>query len=248
VPPATHRLITIPLSHYCERARWALDRAGVDYVEEPHLQGFHARAVRRAGGRRTTPVLVTPHTVLADSADIVRFAVESCGGTRLAEPASEAMRELEKRHADRLGVETRRLAYHLLLPERRVLLEHNNRGAPLHQRLGVRLTFPLLARTLRRYLRIDESTAARARQRIAEDFDEVAALLSDSRPYLDGDRFTSADLTFAALAAPMLMPPQYGGPAPDIERLRPAVATEMRRWREHPAGRFAMRLYSEERR
>ena len=26
------RLITIPISHFCEKARWALQRAGVAYV------------------------------------------------------------------------------------------------------------------------------------------------------------------------------------------------------------------------
>ena len=35
------RLITIPISHYCERARWALQRAGVDFIEEQHLQMLH---------------------------------------------------------------------------------------------------------------------------------------------------------------------------------------------------------------
>ncbi len=35
----SRRLLTIPISHYCEKARWALDRAGLDYVEERHVQG-----------------------------------------------------------------------------------------------------------------------------------------------------------------------------------------------------------------
>ena len=35
------RLITIPMSHYCEKARWGLAHAGVEYVEEAHLQVFH---------------------------------------------------------------------------------------------------------------------------------------------------------------------------------------------------------------
>src|SRR4051812_44721934 len=58
-------LITIPISHYCEKARWALDRAGLDYVERPHLQVFHWAAVRRAGGGKTAPVLVRGDRVLA---------------------------------------------------------------------------------------------------------------------------------------------------------------------------------------
>ncbi len=53
------RLITIPVSHFCEKARWALEHAGIPYVEEGHLPFFSIRAVRRAGGRRSVPVLVT---------------------------------------------------------------------------------------------------------------------------------------------------------------------------------------------
>src|SRR3954469_17878653 len=90
-----HRLITIPISHYCEKARWALERAGIPYTEERHLQGLHRRAARRAGrgravpallaphraarragGGRTVPVLVAPDRVLGESAAIVAYADE----------------------------------------------------------------------------------------------------------------------------------------------------------------------------
>ena len=54
------RLITIPISHYCEKVRWALERAGMAYREERHVQGVHRLAARRAGGGITLPVLVTP--------------------------------------------------------------------------------------------------------------------------------------------------------------------------------------------
>ena len=53
------RLLTIPISHFCEKARWALDRAGIEYVEQPHVQLVHIFAARLAGGGRTVPVLVT---------------------------------------------------------------------------------------------------------------------------------------------------------------------------------------------
>ena len=41
-------LVTIPISHFCEKARWALDRAGVAYEEQRHLPALHRVAVRRA--------------------------------------------------------------------------------------------------------------------------------------------------------------------------------------------------------
>ena len=41
------RLLTIPISHFCEKARWALERAGLAYREERHVQGVN-RIVSRA--------------------------------------------------------------------------------------------------------------------------------------------------------------------------------------------------------
>ena len=65
------RLITIPISHYCEKARWALERAGIPYREERHVQGVHQFFARRAGGKLTVPVLVTPAGAIGESAEIL---------------------------------------------------------------------------------------------------------------------------------------------------------------------------------
>src|SRR5438270_13450418 len=69
----TNRLVTIPISHFCEKARWALDRAGIEYVEQPHVQLVHVFAARLAGGGRTVPVLVTESNVIAESGAILRW-------------------------------------------------------------------------------------------------------------------------------------------------------------------------------
>ena len=80
------------------------------------------------------------------------------------------------------------------------------------------------------------------------EFDAVAARLADGRPYLAGERFTAADLTFAALAAAVLVPPEYGTPLPQPDEMPDEVASEVRAFREHPAGAFALRMFREERR
>jgi len=67
------RLITIPISHYCEKARWALERAGLPYREERHVQGIHRMAARRAGGGATVPVLVAGDGVLGQSREILAW-------------------------------------------------------------------------------------------------------------------------------------------------------------------------------
>ena len=48
VPSQAPRLITIPISHYCEKARWALERAEIPYREEPTCR----RSTGRTSGAR----------------------------------------------------------------------------------------------------------------------------------------------------------------------------------------------------
>jgi hypothetical protein len=43
------------------------------------------------------------------------------------------------------------------------------------------------------------------------------------------------------------VPARYGSPLPPLEALPAAMAREVRRLRDHPAGRFAARLYDDER-
>ena len=83
-------LITIPLSHYCEKARWALDRVALSYREEPHAPLLHRLATQRneAG---TVPVLVHGSRRFIDSTDILVHADAVCGGDLLY-PRDAALR------------------------------------------------------------------------------------------------------------------------------------------------------------
>ena len=101
---------------------------------------------------------------------------------------------------------------------------------------------------INRYLDIDEDTAANALRLVDEELDFVGEMLADGRRYLVGDRFSAADLAFAALSAPLIVPPEYGTPLPQPEDLPGPMADRVRAWREHPAGAFALRLFAEQRR
>ena len=196
-------LVTIPISHYCEKARWALDWAGVEYEERAHLQIFHWVAVRRAGGGKTAPVLVLGDRVLADSAEIVEEADALAPPGRRLFPddpaAATEVRALEDDFDTRLGPHGRRWMYYGLRERRDLAIEYACTGIPDWQRRALPVVYPVAARTIDRVLDISPATAAESETFVGAVFDQVAERLDDGRPYLCGERFTAADLTFAAL-------------------------------------------------
>jgi glutathione S-transferase len=70
IDSSTPRLITIALSHYCEKARWALDWLKIPYIEESHIPLIHRFYTRPHGGR-SVPVLITQTGAFVDSKDII---------------------------------------------------------------------------------------------------------------------------------------------------------------------------------
>src|SRR4029079_4762848 len=89
---APFRLITIPISNFCEKARWALERLGIEYEEETHLPLWHRVATFRRGGGRTVPVLVSRAGFFSDSTDILRYLDGFAGEERRLYPAAPRRR------------------------------------------------------------------------------------------------------------------------------------------------------------
>ncbi len=51
-------LITFGLSHFCEKARWALDWHGIDYEEVSWPPGPHQLLAKRCGAKYTSLPIV----------------------------------------------------------------------------------------------------------------------------------------------------------------------------------------------
>lgn len=241
----TARLITIAFSHYCEKARWALDRAGVDYTEEAHLPLFHYTAML-GKGTRTVPLLIDGKTLVRDSSDIIAWADKHRPGSLIPVAGAAEALALEDDLDNHFGPATRRWGYYFLLPNRaadRYIVE----GAPRWQARLLQLTRPLAVRMLSRGLKLDAAGVERSRKKIEESLARVDGLLGDGRRYLDGDRFTVADLTFAALAAPILLPDHHPAQSIPIDLLPAEARAEVDAWRARPSGQFALRLYAEDR-
>lgn len=242
-----HRLITIPASHFCEKARWALDHCGVAYDEERHPPILHRRASRAAGGGRSVPVLVTDLGSFVDSTDILRYLEVRRPSSPHLYPEEASLRgqveELERLCNTRLGPHSRRVAYFHLLPHRRLILEMMLDGVPLGDRILFTVALPLMRTMMRRSLGIDASAAVRSLDEVRKVFALIGEAIADGRAFLVGESFTAADLTFAALAAPLVLPRGFGSRLPSLADLPAPLLDVVDELRSSEAGTFALRLY-----
>lgn len=106
----------------------------------------------------------------------------------------------------------------------------------------------MMLRYLRQHLAISRENVERGLQVISSIFDEVAARISDGRRFLCGSYLSAADITFASMAAPILLPPEYAIRLPTLEEAPLQARADIRRFREHPAGQFALQLFRSARR
>jgi glutathione S-transferase len=246
-----YRLITIPPSHYCEKARWALEKAGIPYREEGHPPLLHRWATRVAKGSSSTPILVAGDRVLSDSTDILQFIdVEHAGGWR-PYPTDSQLRveaeEMEEIFDTRLGPHTRRIAYYHLLQHNKLFLASVLAGVGGFERTLFRVFSPLIKKLMRVSMRIDASGEERSLGNVQNVFATVGELLADGRSFLVGKNFGAADLTFAALAAPVLLPRNYGSPLPSLDEVPTELLAQVEGFRSSPAGDFALRIYRDHR-
>lgn len=243
------RLITIRFSHFCEKARWGLTRAGVPYIEDFHSPLFHVRPVRRAGAKRTTPVLVLPDRVLADSTEILKYCDSVGAALYPTEPAlRREVADWEDLFDDALGPSVRRLAYFLLfqVPPHFVTTLFRS-AAPPDEAKWIGLTTPLVRFLMKKGMKIDAAASERSRAKMEGVLERVETLLADGRRFLVGDRFTAADLTFASLFAPLVAPPEYGAPMPGFMEIPEPFAALRETSLARPAGRYTRRMFREHR-
>ena len=233
------KLIGIAFSHYVEKARWALDRYGVEYDDARYMPTFHFPAVvwstRGRGGRSdrvstrfSTPLLLLDDgRRLQDSSDIVRWASDTYGTPETTLYPAPEVAQFEAYVSAELGPHSRRAVYNQGLADPLLMRRIAERNVgPAQARLFGAL-FPLCRQAIVRGLRVTPEGAARSVVRARKVFDEVEARRAGGR-FVLGDRFTAADLAFACMAAPLLMPsPEYGYAAtlPALDECRP------RRWR-----------------
>jgi glutathione S-transferase len=241
------RLITIPVSHYVEKVRWALDYLKIPFRESPQMPPFHRGAVQKYGVT-TVPVLVGDLIVKTDSTEILHYLDTLAPGKLYpSDPEFQALiTELETLFNLTLGASTRCWGYSHALT-RELIYPRWTLGVPFWQKLLFPLIFPKIEPIIRETFHITPTSATESYQEIIGVFDRVTEVLADGRKYLLGDRFSAIDITFAALAVPILQPAEQYTPSTPLDLLPAQMRADIRNCRATPAGEFGLRLYRENR-
>jgi glutathione S-transferase len=239
----------IAFSNFNEKARWALDYKRVPHVRRSLESGLHpgVALVLTRGKHKTFPLLQIDGQTVGDSTAIIAGLER-----RFPEPSLYPSDPDERRRAldledyfdESFGHEVRRLAFwRLLSDDESGLLTLREMAGPLPAP-ALRAMLPGFRATLFSYYRIDDGTAARARELIETGFDLIEAERGGGE-YLVGDRFSVADLAAASLIGPVLLPPEFswqprGELPPTLESLRQELS-------QHPAWDWALRTYARHR-
>jgi glutathione S-transferase len=229
-----NRLIVLAPSHYCERARWSLDHAGVSFVEERWAPLLHVPLARRIAAKRTLPILVTGSEVIQGSDRILDWT-----GTGGGCPA------LERRFEQVIGPLVRRYMYAATLSDPAsgiagILFD----GVPAWQRLMGRLCWPGTRRLMVNAMNARPHLVPEFEAQLGAELDWFDRELGD-RAHLVGDSLGRADITAASLLSALVRPALfelYGR-----VRLPGRVEDTLGRWRDRPSLHWVRQLYEQHR-
>jgi glutathione S-transferase len=207
----------IDVSHYSEKARWALAWKGIEHRRRSPVPGAHMAVALwlTRGAQYTFPVLSIDGRRIGDSTAIVAALEE-----RYPDPALYPKDPAERRRAleledffdEELGPPIRQLAWYEFGNDPERFAELMQLTAP---RALARFSRPTAAYarayTALRFRAGSAREAERGRAKVLAALDRLEAELGDAE-YLIGDSFSVADLTAASLFYPLAQPEE--GPIP----------------------------------
>ncbi len=235
-------------SHFNDKARWALDFKAVPHERVSYLPGPHRPAIQRLSGQMQTPVLELDGEPIAGSAAIIDRLEERFPDPALY-PEDGAEREqalaLQTEMDQTLGPAARTVVFSALVNEGAYMTSMFARGKPAAKRALYRAAFPLARGMIARGNGVDDpANVAVCFQTTREWLDRLTTLRSPAG-YLVGDRFSVADLTAAALLAPLA---EVGHV--DMRRPRPipeSVTEVLNRFAGHPTLDWVREIYARHR-
>jgi glutathione S-transferase len=217
-----HQALTLyqfPISHYCEKIRWALDYKQLDYQKVNWLPGLHLHSAKKIAATSNVPILRHGDTLIQGSAQIIDYLDATFPGPSLGFEDSrlnEEAKTWENFADEHIGPHTRRIIYHDLLNYPDLVIPLFAHQGPWYSKLYFKLSYPKLAQIMRKAMKINEKQVEASKLALQAALDKINHALNDKQDpeggpvYLTGDRFSRAELSISALLAPLFQADKYG--------------------------------------
>jgi len=224
----------LEISHYNEKARWALDYKGIAHVRRAVTPGLQELTARRLRAGRTVPVLEMNGSAIGDSTKIIEEIERRWPEPPLyptdPEERSRAL-DLEDYFDEQCGPDARRVLFNDNLAEPETFLAMFS-GADRSRSRPLETLTPLICQVVKRRFRITPETVEESREKVRAAFDKLEADVGPSG-YLVGESFTVADLTAASILGLIVVPPEF----PYIKVHPEGRTAQFRRFRDSLKGR-----------
>jgi len=232
-------LYTFSLSHFSEKIRWALEESRVPFTEVAWTPVFHFPRALRSGGV-TVPIVEHDGKRVRDSTRILHWLIDRYQPTHLLPEDLSSFWAIEERF-DEIGDHVTRYAYSESLTNARVVVPLWTIDASPREGRFIRRQYPVIRWVFARRLRLNARNVAHSRSIIESGLTWLEARVSATKPYLVGERFTYADITAAALLAPLACPDEH--PVYSTHCYRDCVDSVTRDWRDRPAFDWVRTIY-----
>lgn len=205
-------LYQFPISHYCEKVRWALEYKNLEYKKVNLLPGLHAKKAKKLSSKYALPILQHDYNIVSESSDIISYLDKTFPDKPLTPIDPELLRQSNQWESfadNELGADVRSLCYFTLLDHPDLISPFFTNDGPWYGKLYIKVSYPKLAQTMRKLMKLDKTAIVAVKQRLAQNIDKVHAHIND-REFFVGDHFSRADIAVASLLAPLSKTKNYG--------------------------------------
>jgi len=250
-------LYVFSISHFCEKARWALDYVGIEYQLRYLAPGSNIKLAKQLGALRTTlPILeskvrsrsnvVQGSGLIFEWAEANKAELSPSLNPTLDQPTEVDLSKLEKRLDDVLGFHIRRYYYS------EALVDYPEIVKPLFvnklegkDRWKTDLFWFRIRSKMIEMMDLGPTQGLESREVLEKELDLLDKLLVNEQPYLIGSGFSYLDITAASLLAPLIKPEEH----PEYEDLLwpPRIAADCGTWQNRPCLQWARSMYKKHR-
>ncbi len=206
------KLYQFSISHYCEKIRWVLDFKNIEHEIISLIPGLHIGQTKKFGTRSAVPIIQNGESFIQGSTEIIDYLEDNFPQNSLTPEDETQRKEVQQWEAyvdENIGIPLRVCVYHILLEHPEVVKPFFAHNGPWYGRVYLFFAFSKMVKIMRRFMNINNESYVESKKKLNLAVDKLNEQYKD-KEYLVDDNFSRADLSAAALLAPLFMPKEYG--------------------------------------